>query len=147
MKRNLLLFLTIILVAFLSSCSGLYSYKKAQSASLMPDQVRLNLEMNDMELLGETTISMQTRTYLGIFKQIDFINGEVYNFRKVTHVQLNGDQQIKMPKDMEKAAYKVLQAYPNADYYVPVSSHEEVNRMFLGNSKTKTMVIKAYKFK
>ena len=147
MKKSIVLIAFVSFIVLFSSCSGLYSYKISQSASLTPDEVRLNLSMDDMNLLGETTISAKTSTYFGIFKSIDYINDEVYDFRKVTKVRLNGEKNINIPTDLDKAAYKVIDEYPTADYFVPVYYNEEVNRMFLGNTKTKTMVIKAYKLK
>jgi hypothetical protein len=139
--------LSLIALLFLSSCSGLYHYQKVGTTSFSPDHVRLNMNLDDMELLGSTTVSVTSRTYLGIFKTIDTINDVKYNFREVKKVKLAGRKSIALSGDLRKAAYKVVEEYPDADFYVPVYSQRQIRRLFLGKKQTVSAVIKAFKLK
>ena len=62
------------LVLFVTSCG---SVSKNNSYSF--DQVRLEMNMNDLTYLGEAEISVEYSSYLGLFKSIEKVNGEVYN--------------------------------------------------------------------
>ncbi len=146
MKKILSIIFTICIVACLSSCNTMRTYNKMRTTSFTPDLVRMNIDYSDMQYLGQTTLSVQTKTYLGIFKQIDFVNGIKYDFRKVTIVNLEGATEISLHKDLKKAAYKALEEFPDADYFIPVSSKKVVDRMFLGHRTKYTIVVKAYKF-
>ena len=118
-----------------------------QSASFVPDYVRVDANINDYEQLGETTVTIESREYLGFISKIDRINGIDYNFRDVKIVELEGNTNIKLNGNIKKALYKVIDEYPNADYYVPVVKKTEVEKMFLGKYKKESVVIKAYSLK
>lgn len=146
MKRLLSIFFTICIIACFSSCNVERTYNQLRTTSFTPDYVRMDMNLSDMQLLGQTTLTVQTRTYLGIFKHTDYVNGIRYDYRKVSLVDLNGSTDVRLNKDLKKAAYKALEEFPEADYFVPVTSKKEVDRMFLGHKTTYTTVIKAYKF-
>ena len=78
---------------------------------------------------------------------MDRINGIDYNFRDVKIVELEGNTNIKLNGNIKKALYKVIDEYPNADYYVPVVKKTEIEKMFLGKYKKESVVIKAYSLK
>lgn len=118
-----------------------------QTTSFVPDYVRVEANINDYEQLGETTITVESRQYLGFINKIDKINDEDYNFRDVKIVELEGKTNIRLTGDIKKALYKVVEEYPNADYYVPVMKKTEVDRMFLGKYVKKSVTIKAYVLK
>ena len=84
MKR---LFLTLTMITFIvlsfSSCSGLQQVSGVQSTSFVPDYVRVDANINDYVQLGETTVSVESREYLGFIDKIDKVNGEDYNFRDI----------------------------------------------------------------
>ena len=124
MKKVLLFLLPMFMMAFVS-CSSMRTLEKAPAGSMTPE-VRLNISLDDIEYLGESTISVSTRSYFGCIKQIDMVNGEVFDRHNNTTTSLD---------------------YPEADYFVPVSYKDEVAHLFLGKLSTKTMVIKAYKYK
>ncbi|MDR1181027.1 MAG: hypothetical protein LBL13_03505 [Bacteroidales bacterium] len=147
MKKNIVKLLSLVALLFLSSCNGLYHYNKVNTTSLSPDHVRLNMDMENIELLGQTTISLTSRTYFGIFKTIDSVNNVKYDFREVKKVDLAGRNSISLPRDLQKAAYKVIEEYPNADFYVPVYTQKQVRRLFFGKQQTRTAVVKAFKLK
>jgi len=148
MKR---IFLTLTMIAFMvlsfSSCSGLRQVSGVQSTSFAPDCVRVEANISDYTQLGETTVSIEYREYLGFINKIDKVNGEYYNFRDVKIVELEGETNIKLNGDIKMALYKVVEEYPNADYYVPVMKKSEVERMFLGKFVKESVTIKAYKLK
>lgn len=148
MKRLLstLTLITFIVLSF-SSCSGLRQMSGVQTTSFVPDYVRVEANINDYEQLGETTITVESRQYLGFINKIDKINDEDYNFRDVKIVELEGKTNIRLTGDIKKALYKVVEEYPNADYYVPVMKKTEVDRMFLGKYVKKSVTIKAYVLK
>ena len=131
-----------------SSCKiGQFNHKAVTTTSFTPQQVRLNLTMNDFEYLGESEIYVSEKTYLGIFTTVDSINGgrKEIHYKKFTKLQ--GNPVIKINRKLRQATYKVVEQYPEADYFVLVSYTKEVKRMFLGSKKTYKAVIKAYKLK
>ena len=75
MKR---IFLTLTMITFLmlsfSSCSGLRQVSGVQSTSFTPDYVRVDANINDYVQLGETTVTVESREYLGFINKIDKIN-------------------------------------------------------------------------
>lgn len=145
------IFLTLTMITFMmlsfNSCSGLQQMSDVQSTSFTPNYVRVDANINDYELLGETTVSVESRIYLGVIKKIDEINDVQYNFRNIKIVQLEGNTNIKLKGDINKALYKVVEEYPNADYYVPVVKKTDIERMFLGKYVKESIVIKAYKLR
>lgn len=136
-----------LLVLLLASCGGMYNYSTVKSTSFSPDFVRLDLKVQDFEYLGETTISADYRFYLGIFRNIDSINGKPYLQRNVEEVTLAGIRDIPMSVIMKRAAYKVLDEYPGADFYVAANKRKEIQQMFMGQIVKETITIKAYKLK
>ncbi|MBE6336450.1 MAG: hypothetical protein E7066_07245 [Lentimicrobiaceae bacterium] len=148
MKR---FFLTLTMITFtvllFSSCSGLRQVSGVQSTSFVPDYVRIEANINDYAQLGESTVTLEYREYLGFINKIDKVNGEDYNFRDVKIIELEGKTNIKLNGDIKKALYKVVEEYPNADYYVPVMKQTEVERMFLGKYIKESVILKAYKLK
>ncbi len=131
----------------LTSCRGVYQYNRTRAMDMSPTEVRLDLQLEDFELLGESCITVDTRTYLGIFRTIDSINGEEYNFRDVKKVKLVGWNHMHLSPALKKAAYKIVEEYPEADYFVPVYKKKELERLFLGRYQREMAVIKAYKVK
>ena len=134
-------------VLLFSSCSGLRQVSGVQSTSFVPDYVRIEANINDYAQLGESTVTLEYREYLGFINKIDKVNGEDYNFRDVKIIELEGKTNIKLNGDSKKALYKVVEEYPNADYYVPVMKQTEVERMFLGKYIKESVILKAYKLK
>lgn len=134
-------------VLLFSSCSGLRQVSGVQSTSFVPDYVRIEANINDYAQLGESTVTLEYREYLGFINKIDKVNGEDYNFRDVKIIELEGKTNIKLNGDIKKALYKVVEEYPNADYYVPVMKQTEVERMFLGKYIKESVILKAYKLK
>lgn len=144
--KKLLLIASVLMMAFMTSCGSLQSVQKAPAASMMPE-VQLSVSLNEVEFLGETTITANSRSYFGIFHRIDKVNGITFDRRNNTAVNLYGNLNINIPGDLKYAAEKVLVTFPDADFFSPGVYKEEVNNMFLGKTATQTMVVKAYKYK
>ena len=144
--KKLLIFASVLMMAFMTSCGSIKGYQKAPAVSMTPE-VRMNINLDDVEFLGETTITVNSRTYFGIFHRINKVNNITFDRRRNTTVNLYGDLKMNIPNDLKYAAEKVLTEFPDADFFSPGVYKEEVDRMFLGRIKTETMVIKAYKYK
>lgn len=144
--KKILLIASVLMMALMTSCGSLQSFQKAPAASMMPE-VKLNVSLNEVEFLGETTITANSRSYFGIFHRIDKVNGVTFDRRNNTAVNLYGNLNINIPGDLKYAAEKVLTTFPDADFFSPGIYKEEVNNMFLGKTATQTMVVKAYKYK
>jgi hypothetical protein len=146
--KNLLSILVLIVLGFiLTSCSGLYKFSNIKTTSFTPDRVRLNLENKDFEFLGEMEISYASRTYLGFINLLDSLNNEVPPQRVVEKVQVSGFSDIRMNDRLKRAAIKVVNQYPTADYYLPLYSRKTVEQMFMGKRTYEKMLVKVYKLK
>jgi hypothetical protein len=143
--KHVLLF--VVAAVSLSACSNYYTYTERRSTSLTPDDVRLNINLSDFEYMGKTEISVRSRQYLGFINRIDSVNNRPFNYRDVRIVELTGPRDIKLTPDMQKAAYKVLDEFPDATYYVVSSNYMKVHRLFLGKWAMHTMEVQAYKYK
>jgi hypothetical protein len=137
----------LIAAVSLSACSNYYTLTSRRSTSLTPDNVRLNINLSDFEYMGKTEISVKSRQYLGFINRIDSVNNRQYNYRDIRIVELTGPRDIRLTEDMQKAAYKVLDEFPDATYYIVSSDYEKVHRLFLGKYKLHTMEVQAYKYK
>lgn len=139
----------IFLIAglILSGCSNYYTLTERRSTSLTPDIVRLNINLSDFEYMGKTEISVRSRQYFGLINVIDSVNNRPFNYRDVRIVELTGPRDIRLTADMKKAAYKVLDEFPDATYYIVSSNYVKVHRLFLGKWSMHTMEVQAYKYK
>lgn len=146
MKLNKL-FLSLFVILLFASCGVQYESTRVKSTSMTPDEVRLNLDLSNFELLGETEVSVDYRTYLGFINCLDSVNHEAYNRRIVNKVKLKGHKDFSLPRYLNRAAYKVVEAFPEADYYVPMYTRKKILKMFLGRQSEQAIVIKAYKLK
>ena len=146
MKKLYTIFFSVILLLG-TSCNGSYHFSSTRAVSFTPDDVRLSLSMSDFELLGETEITTFSRVYLGFISNLDSINGVEYDRRTVHKVSLKGEKDIKLPPVMKKALYKVVDMYPDADYFMSVYVKSEQQKMFGGKYVSRKALIRAYKFR
>lgn len=137
----------IILTCILSSCAGLYQSTRIGTTSLSPDFVRLDLNMDNIELLGEAEISYSSRHYLGIINILDVVNDSIAKVRNIESVDFVGKKDMYVNPYMKRAAVKVVEEYPDGDYYIPIYSRRTVDRMFMGRKVSETMIIKVYNLK
>lgn len=131
----------------LTACGTKQNLMKVNTASLMPQVVRLELNMSDYEVLGETPVSVEYRRYFGFITALDSVNHQEYDRRNVNIVRLRGHKDFILGRFLNKATYKVVEAYPQADFFVPVYTSEKVQKMFMGRQVTRKAVLRAYKMK
>lgn len=139
--------LYILIIGLFSSCSNYRTLSVKKTTSLTPDLVKLNVNLNDMEYLGKTEISVTSRRYLGIFYKLDSINNREYTYQDKKVLTLTGLSDIRLRGHMKKAAYKVVEEFPDATFYIPGNYYRKYHQMFLGKWITRKMEIHAYKYK
>ncbi len=146
MKYTLKSFAFVVVAMMLSSCASLDKTTTVKGVALMPDLTRLELRLSDIEYIGEVEISYQSRQYLRIFRHLDSINNQRVDQRNIERVNLLGKSGIKMNKNLERAAVKAVEEYPNADFFVPVYRVTNIEKMFMGRIYREKMLLKAYRF-
>jgi len=109
------------------------------------DRTQLNISMEDLTLVGETDISVEYDTYLGIFTRVDKVNGEPYD-HTVKNITLLNTNTV-LARKLNIAAHKVLEDYPEANYFIVTNQRVTKELLFLGSEKTVTATVKAYKIK
>ncbi len=130
-------------LVFLTSCSV------TRNRMYGPDATRLNLTMDDLEYLGETEISVDYRTYIGFISVIDQINGVPYDREEIKTVKI-GDKQdvsLRLYGKLRRANFKLLEEFPDGEYFVVVNQTKSVTRWFLGSAVTVRAKVKAYSLK
>ena len=140
---NRIKYLIWVLVAVVcTSCSV------TRNRAYIPSTAQLNIEMSDLEYLGQTEISVDYRTYLGFISRIDQINGEPYDRVERQHANLNGYLSApKLYNKLGRAASKVTEAVPDATYFIVVRQQKHKTRLFLGADVEVKATVKAYSFK
>lgn len=137
-------------ILFTSCGIGLRTTRSARSASFMPNDVRLNVTMDDYQYLGSQEVSVTFKKYLGFFKFYNEINGQETTLRNINLVGLWGTSAIGFMKydfTLMRALYAVMVNHQDADFIVPVSLITEKEQMFLGSNVKKTLKVKIYKIK
>ena len=110
------------------------------------DGTRLNVTMDDLEYLGETEISVDYRKYIGFISVIDAINGKVYDRVETKKLELSNVPE-GLYRYLDRASYKLVEDFPEADYYIVTMQKISRTRLFLGSDITVRARIKAYRFK
>ena len=132
--------LPVVFLISLTACS----VTKHRPYSL--NETRLNVCMDDLEYIGETEISADYRQYVGFIFALDSLNGEVYDRAHKHTVELSN-----LPNGLynylDRASYKLLEEFPDADYFIVVSQNKSIERLYLGSMVSVSARIKAYKFK
>ncbi|MDP4240296.1 MAG: hypothetical protein Q8904_12585 [Bacteroidota bacterium] len=148
MKRVLNYVICALFIGLMSACSiGQYSSNTVRTADFAPGFVKLDLTMNDFELLGEVKVTVEYRTYFNAINVYETINGEAYNRRVSRRVHFAGDRGIRLSLPIQKATYKVIDQFPNGDYYVPVFTDKQIEGQFLGRHTKEIVTFKVYKQK
>jgi hypothetical protein len=141
--KNSILLLSLFLSAVLLNGCGTTTGIRTMNA-FSPKKVELQLHMSDLRYLGDAEVSVTYRTYLGLFISIDQVNGEEYSPTNVKTTKF--DKSVLRDWKLDKAAYKVIEQYPEADYYQVVYKKKVVERLFLGSEIVYTARIQAYSF-
>ncbi|MBN2788436.1 MAG: hypothetical protein JXQ69_08975, partial [Paludibacteraceae bacterium] len=129
---------------------GLQKSTVMSSRPMNADAIRLDLKMEDFQLIGEETLNIDYRKYLGfstygLFTVIDSINGVAYERRNTKEVQFNTI--IPGNSLLSKAMAPIAEKYPNADFITPVYSTKQSKLMFLGSKTNLSVKVKVYSFK
>ncbi len=147
MKRVISSLIFGAVMLLMNSCSSYIQTSAGVKLPInSPDKLEYNLNLRNQTLLGEVEISVDYRTYLGIFYKIDKINGEEKvrrNHKYVSFTSKNNGYWIGLAY---KGRAKVLESYPDADYFIVSGSEKEKTTMFLGSNNKRTVTYKAYKF-
>ena len=139
----------LILFAFLfQSCSVLYNHEGANALS--HKRVLVELEIDDIQLLGESEVTYEySRSYFPFLifpiDRIISINGEKPDNGNKHFVDLPGLKLLFSPK-MKRALYKTHVEFPEADYFDLKNRTVERHRMFLGLRIKRSATVKAYKY-
>lgn len=139
MKRISRMILVLAASVLAASCSIV------SRSTYSVDRTQLNLGMDDLQYLGETEISVEYSTYLGIFTRVDKVNGEEYDrkVRNTTYLHTNA----VLGRKLNMASHKALEDYPEANYFIVTNQRTCKDLLFLGSTKTATATVKAYKIK
>jgi len=148
MTKNIQKLLSVAVISLILSSCSVYTNSNIKTGTTMPDNVRLNMTLDDYELLGKTEIEAEYHRYLGFISYLNTINGQpvTNNFNYVDlkgrrHIQIDGNRQLS------KALYKAYKEFPEADFLMPTMSTMEVQQMFLGRKIKVTAKVKAYKIR
>ena len=107
----------------------------------------LKMNMDDLVFLGESEISCEYDTYLGVIRQLNKVNGEQYVPGNKTKLNIR-QKGLKLDcKGMKLAAAKLLNDYPQGRYFQIVLETSETDVMFLGSTTKKKAKVRVYKFK
>ncbi|MBO7544113.1 MAG: hypothetical protein J6T02_00855 [Bacteroidales bacterium] len=119
----------------LTSCGVM----KSNTAGRNPE-ARLNIDLNQLQYLGEQEITVTFDKYLGIFKKIRTINGEDFDrsVRVYSYIP-------NLNPHLYRAAAAVYEAYPQADYFIVSRQTSTRHLLFLGAEVEVKATIKAYK--
>ncbi|MBR6055101.1 MAG: hypothetical protein IKP46_07160 [Bacteroidales bacterium] len=119
----------------ISSCGVM----KSSTAGRAPF-TQLNIDLNQLEYLGEKEITITFDKYLGIFKKIRTINGadfdrSVREYSYIPHLNAH----------LYRAAPAVYEAFPQADYFIVSRQTSTRHLLFLGSEVEVKATVKAYK--
>lgn len=136
---KLIAMVAVLVIA--TSCGTL-----TKSRSLAFDEVRLELGMNNLQYLGDEEISVEYTSYLGLFKSFQKVNGVVYD--PVNKKELTIPRSCNFRNGiLDKAAYKLVETYPDAVFFQVVFETKTSEKLFLGSENKITAKVKAYKLK
>ena len=140
----------IVLTFILSSCA--VTNEHHISHGLDPDFSYVELNLDDIQYLGETEISYEYSKYLFIGTRVISINGEQPDNSEKHFVNLPTSGLVQtlltfFEPNMKRALYKAYLEYPNANSFEITTTNVETHRMFLGRKIKKTATVKAYKYK
>ena len=79
--------------------------------------VLLEMNMDDLNFLGESEISVEYDTYLGFITKIRKVNGELYDPLNTRKLTIPTQGLALSSEGMDLAAYKVLEDYPQATFF------------------------------
>jgi len=145
MKKVLYTALLTVVMVMATGCVSQHNVNRAYN-QMKPNYIRLDVTMADYQYLGDVTMEVVYKDY-GLWKKVLTINGVKYDPRFYTKTSIAFPEKIKLSKWMERACYKVVDTYPNADYVVPSSSRKEYEHMLAGRNIKETLTVKVFELK
>lgn len=143
MRYKLLKFIIFVVVALTAtSCVS----QRSSKSYFSPDEVRVEMNMDDFEYMGQVSVSAEYKTY-GLCVKVISLNGETYNPRQYTTTDFSLGRRAKYSKEIRKALYKITETYPEADYIVPTVYNKTIDHMIGGRIINETLTVKVYRFK
>ncbi len=131
-----------LLAALMCSCVSV----KETVSTFEPKQTELKIVMQDLEYLGDLTLTVDYTKY-GAIKRITKVNGEPYNPRFTKELTVNNIN-LSSNSPLKVALYKIYETYPDVSYCIPSSYYVVKNNMHTGGAYvTETMKVKVYKLK
>lgn len=120
-----------------------------RSTVTSPDATTLNIHMDDLEFLGESELTVEFRTYLGVIRVIDRINGIPYDGKEIrTMITAGGLSSFgRLPSILKRSAYRLSEDFPEADYFIVVNYRKQKTNLFLGGEAVMSARVKAYRFR
>lgn len=135
-------------IGFLTSCAvkNVTSIDK-ENSTLTPNRVEVHLTPDNLVYLGEVTFDVDYRVYLGFIRHIDSINGIPFYRRESVLVNMSGPRGLNIHPILGRAAYKLYEKYPDADYYIVNRNASVKKHMFMGTFVHQEATVKAFKIK
>lgn len=134
----------IPIFAILLCMSACGSLSKSDPFSV---STKLEMNMNDLVFLGESEISCEYDTYLGVIRHLNKVNGEVYQPGNKVKMSIPQRGLNFKSKGMQLASSKLMKQYPEARYFQIVMETKDTDVMFLGSTTKRVAKVRAYKFK
>jgi len=149
-KNKIHILSIIVFVSLLTSC-GVSTNKLMRTGTFMPNDVRLNMTLDDFQYLGDADVTAEYSKYFGFITVFKLINGKEVARRNQSIVNLEGNGSFTLPlmlnKKLRRAMFDVHIKYPSADFLIPVYIITEKQGMFLGSIVKQKIKVKAYKIK
>lgn len=147
MKRAILPFIFSSVLLLMSSCA---THRQTSTGVKLPinspDKLEYILNLKNQTLLGEVEVSVDSRTYFGFIRKIDKINDEEpvrRDHKDVSFTVKNNGYRVGITS---KGNYKVLESFPDADYFMISGTTSTKTNMVLGSFNRRTVTYQAYKF-
>ena len=134
----------LLSVALLLGCKT--TTHTTRKSAFYPDEVHLRINMNELEIIGETEITVLYHTYFGLITVINEVNGEQYDPYNVHTTSIEGVS-FGLGSQLNKAAAKIIDDYPGAAYYHLVYKKRTVDPLIFGKEILETALVRAYNFK
>lgn len=144
--KNYIKSILLLLVVGLGM-SACVSHHAVNKTYFRPNQTRLEIAMQDMEYVGQVTVTAEYKTYFGMFVKILTINGQPYNPRQYSKTYLTFAKDIPCSRYMKLAMHKVTDTYAEPDYVIPTKFNKEVDHMVGGRIIQESMTMKVYRLK
>lgn len=142
MKRSVLYIVLLVGVLSMPSCT---MYRKA--VPVAPVNIQVLVQMQDLEYLGETTVTNTQSYVLGIpYGGRRYHAGVAVSQNQLLNLPINLPVNA-LSRGFNNAMYDALKQFPDADFIMPISYESKVDQMFLGRQETLSIKVKAYRIK